>query len=225
MSHLETRLKSLKESAWELATRDLEEALERLTEEIGDLLVESDLDAVQSELDASEASEAILDAHHAAELIDACTLLEQKVLECSAAGVGFHDVSLAGVTDYARIRERIEAECDIARGFVYVAWKRRPEVFYYVGRATSVARIQQLDRHGKLLEASRSATTLTLVKPSQSTETNLVAVEASILTIIDRVLGRLPELNTRCERPEGSLGRQHLKRLGGLLQRLGSALE
>lgn len=86
------------------------------------------------------------------------------------------------------------------RGFVYFAWRSRPERYFYVGKAASSARVN-LDTHGKLLESLREkkASRLSLIFPAKSTAENIANLEAALLNLIQFRTDELPEENARGE--------------------------
>ena len=86
------------------------------------------------------------------------------------------------------------------RGFVYFAWRSRPESYFYVGKAGSSSRVN-LDAHGKLLESLKNdkASRLSFIFPAKSTPENIAYLEAALLNLIEFKTGELPEENTRRE--------------------------
>jgi hypothetical protein len=84
------------------------------------------------------------------------------------------------------------------RGFVYVAWKARPEEYHYVGKAGSSARMN-LDAHGKLLEALKSASTLSFIFPAISKANTISNLEAAMMHLIEFKTGSLPTENDKKE--------------------------
>lgn len=97
------------------------------------------------------------------------------------------------------ISEKLDESNKMGRGFVYLAWKSKPEAYFYVGKAGSSKRVN-VDSHGKLLESLKKASYFTLVFPSKSTRENLSNLEAAIINLIEYRIGDVPEENSRRER-------------------------
>lgn len=109
------------------------------------------------------------------------------------------------------------------RGFIYVAWRARPEAYHYVGRASSAARLNQ-HSHGMLALAIRDSVTLSLLFPHHSRARNIVDVEASVMRVISAFTGKMPTWN---DRPEPIPRLDPSKCLNGVswqLTRLGKSL-
>lgn len=110
------------------------------------------------------------------------------------------------------------------RGFVYVAWRKRPETYYYVGLASSDTRID-LTGHGKLTAALHQATCLSLIFPGQSTHETLAGVESALLSLIEIKMGEMPTLNVKRESVRPHIGSTDLSVLAGMLRRIAKTLE
>lgn len=151
-------------------------------------------------------------AVEAAQRGDAAEFIHEKLLGAENGKI----VDLKMRVDLRVVQEQIyalfESKDAPERGFVYVAWSARPERFMYVGKAASIQRLN-LATHGKLANATAHVTTLSLLFPTQSTERNLLDLEASVIELVRSSTGALPELNTKRETvPTGTLS----ERLGHL---------
>jgi hypothetical protein len=141
----------------------------------------------------------IEDIHDAGMVADSALCIKDLLLDRQRAK--FIDWSLPASRDRRSLREGIRAKLhNNNRGYVYVAWRRRPEAYFYIGKAGSNDRVN-LDQHGKLLEALKSgrATTLSFVFPSKSTKMNVTDIEAALLQLVVSRTGHLPKENSRRE--------------------------
>jgi hypothetical protein len=138
-------------------------------------------------------------ARGVAGLADAAEFINNKVFESQNSRV--EDLKIS--TDLREVQEQIRNLFDDGqvpkRGFIYVAWSARPELFMYVGKAGNVERLN-LAAHGKLAHSAAHVTTLSLIFPSQSREDVLSGLEASVIRVVEHTTGRWPELNSRGER-------------------------
>jgi hypothetical protein len=100
---------------------------------------------------------------------------------------------------------------------VYVAWIHRPEEYWYVGKATTVERLN-LAAHGKLARATAHATKLSLIFPSQSRPEVLGGVEGSLLAMIEHHSSALPKLNEKRESVVAHQGTDELMTLSSFLR-------
>lgn len=116
-----------------------------------------------------------------AEVLDACSYLKAKVMKPST---DFDNIRL--VRDFVGYKDRVRQAFSNARkrGHVYVAWKRVPEEFVYVGQARDHGRLTG-NGHTKLGFASaKPATTLSLIFPRRSSKKTLDDIEGSLLALI-----------------------------------------
>jgi hypothetical protein len=135
---------------------------------------------------------------------DSASFIEDMILESERAK--FADIDLLGV-DRSRenlksvIAETLDEHNKTDRGFVYFAWRSRPETYYYVGKAGSGARVN-LDNHGKLLEALKKekASRLSFIFPAKSTSANISNLEAALIHLVEFKTGDIPEENDRKEK-------------------------
>ncbi len=168
---------------------------------------------VKSQLLIHETADQAVDA---ADLADAADFVSTKVLSADNGKV----VDLKSNGDFRTVQDRIldlfETKQVPARGFVYVAWSARPEEFLYVGRAKDSGRLT-LAAHGKLAHATASASTVSLVFPTQSRDETIRSLEACIIRLVEHATGELPKLNARRERLPMGNSLQQLEQLGGFL--------
>lgn len=172
---------------------------------------------------SKELEEALLETKRSARLFDAAICVNERVLTSSNGAV--LDIGLTRDLRRAQrdIYDAFEGGKAPPRGFVYVAWRKAPERYFYVGKAGSVDRLN-LSAHGKLSRATADATLLSLVFPAQSREEILLDVEASIIELVDSVFGEAPELNDRIEPVPWSTAQKELDQLARFLEGIGKRL-
>ncbi len=119
-----------------------------------------------------------------------------KVIEINLLGLDRSRENLKSI-----ITEALEEHNKADRGFVYFAWRSKPEAYYYVGKAGSGARVN-LDTHGKLLEALKreKASRLSFIFPAKSTSDNISNLEAALIHLVEFSTGDIPEENDRKEK-------------------------
>jgi hypothetical protein len=148
--------------------------------------------------DVARLAEAADNARAVARTLDASHCVTERVLAAENGRV--IDIPMPPGKDLrdvqARIFECFESKQAPERGFVYVAWRQRPERYIYVGKAGNTDRMN-LAAHGKLARATAEATLLSLAFPAQSREEYLLEVEASIIELVTHFTGDKPELNDR----------------------------
>ena len=134
----------------------------------------------------------------AADLADAAEYTNDRLLDARYGLV----VDLTLKRDLRAMQDQIyvlfESKKAPERGFVYVAWSGRPERFMYVGKASQVERLR-LSAHGKLAHAAAQCTRLSLLFPTQSLDSVLSGLEASICKLVEHWCNKRPELNDRIE--------------------------
>lgn len=182
---------------------ELQRHTARLAKLVARVLRDGKWSSVSAKVD-KDLTEAAEEARAAARLLDAAEYIVQKVL--SAPNGKAIDTHLK--PDLRAVQEQIvslfEEGAAPERGFVYVAWSKKPERFYYVGKASNAGRLN-LAAHGKLARATAHATQLSLLFPTQSREEILLALEASAMELIEFHTGELPELNdNRGAVPDGT---------------------
>ncbi len=135
---------------------------------------------------------------------DSASFIRDMILDSERAKLA--DINLLGV-DRSRenlksvIAATLEEHNKTDRGFVYFAWRSRPEAYYYVGKAGSNARVN-LDAHGKLLESLKKekASRLSFIFPAKSTSDNIASLEAALIHLVEFKTGNIPEENDRKEK-------------------------
>jgi len=133
---------------------------------------------------------------------DSASFILDMVLEAKRAKS--IDINLLGI-DRSRdnlksvIAKTLDKHNKTDRGFVYCAWRSRPETYYYVGKAGSRTRVN-LDTHGKLLEALKKASRLSFIFPAKSTSDNISSLEAALIHLVEFKTGAIPEENNRKEK-------------------------
>lgn len=135
---------------------------------------------------------------------DSASFILEMILDSNRAK--FVDINLLGLNRSREnlksvIVETLEEHNKTDRGFVYFAWRSKPEAYYYVGKAGSGARVN-LDSHGKLLEALKQekASRLSFIFPAKSTNDNISSLEAALIHLVEFRTGDIPEENDRKEK-------------------------
>lgn len=183
----------------ELAEQDGYKTFQRSTRELADLIAtvlrDRNWDSMSVKTD-DKLSNTVSEVREAARLLDAAEYIQEKVLSPSNGKIV--DLRLKKNKDFQVVQEQIKEMFATKkvpqRGFVYVAWSRKPERYLYVGKAKSPSRLD-LTSNGKLSWATMYATTLSLLFPSKSDEEILLGVEASILSLINNYTRKLPKHN------------------------------
>ena len=161
-------------------------------------------DAKECKFSYGEQHQEMIDANRKNGVIsDSASFIQNMLFESSRAK--FFDIDLLGL-DRSRgslkslIGKVLDEQNKTDRGFVYFAWRSRPEKYFYVGKAGSGARIN-VDTHGKLLESLRreKASRLSLIFPAKSTADNVSSLEAALIHLIEYKTGQIPEENDRKE--------------------------
>lgn len=225
-SEFARKLRCFTEESRDAGRRDIQDALG----DLGDVIVEafqSDIDKLS--LDRSAARGAVEDAEVAALLLDACHIIESRLLRERESRC-FQEFKLPRARAFGSLRRFLDDEVRSAVGdqpFVYVAWKRSPEAYLYVGKSQNndgKAKRLDLDTRGKLYAALEHATLLTLMLPCPKSASIALDVEAAILRVLDD-RGRFPKANDRAEKVPGAVGAAHLGQVGQLLCELGAKFQ
>lgn len=168
---------------------------------------------IKTQRQLSEAAAAAMDA---ADLADAAEFVNKQVFDAQNGRIE----DLKTSPNLREFQYQIQNHFDTAqvpqRGFVYVAWSAKPEIFMYVGKARKVGRLNPVV-HGKLSHSVAHVTTLSLIFPSQSRDVVLSGLEASVIRVIEHATGNLPELNDRRERVPPCNPTMRLSRLAKFL--------
>lgn len=220
---LEDKLCQIYDDVEKKCRSDLRRHTRQIAKHVADVLRDGSWSDVTARADKA-LTEAATEAREHARLLDATGYLAEKVL--GAENMNIVDLRLQNdlLKTQERILEMFANKEAPSRGFVYVAWSMKPEKFYYVGKAKTVARLN-LAQHGKLAHATANATQLSLVFPSQSTEETLAGVEASLIALIEFHTNDLPQLNARRERVRFNQGADELRDLASFLESVANDLD
>jgi len=193
--NIETKLKDLCDVADQAV-----DVVNRRTHELFSLLAE---DAKRFKFEFTPRhGELIAEITKHGRIADSASFIEDKVL--GPADAALIDIDLNGIP---RTLERLSEEIEDTlkdnrkadRKFVYLAWRSKPEDYYYAGKAGSNGRVN-LAAHGKLLEGLKEATRLSFIFPAMSTDENIANLEAAVLNLVEFKVGELPKHNVRREK-------------------------
>lgn len=221
MAGLQEKLARMAESSRRRGAAGLKDALRDLADEITGIL---DSDVGDIDHDRVEMKTIVADAIKAAQLLDACDVIEEDV----GARASLQDFDLPRSKGITNLQDFLDEEARRfagERSFVYVAWASRPELFHYVGMSANLgggAGRLKLERHGKLLEALQHSRVFTMILPRQ--EPRASAVESAVLTVLNDN-DRFPEHNSKFHRIPSGTGSEHLCALGRILSVLGSQFD
>jgi len=84
------------------------------------------------------------------------------------------------------------------QSYIYIAWKLRPEEYFYVGKAKTSSRTN-LSNHGKLLESLKQASYFSMIFPHKPTKNTISNLEAALINLIKYKTSDLPKYNSRKE--------------------------
>jgi hypothetical protein len=205
--------------------RDLRFALDM----IADIMLEAfDSDPRSVALDHT-ASDAVAIARAAAQVVDACCIIESSLFGARSAGC-FTELALPLTRSKGVLGEFFE-QCLRSAGerapLVYLVWQRDPQRYLYVGRTPDRAGeppIQRLDARGALLGALQQGSVITVMTPSPAAAIAASDVETALLAVLDRG-NALPALNASPDRVRGEFGTAYLAALGRLLCELASKFQ
>jgi hypothetical protein len=181
MAGLQEKLVRMAESSKRRGFVELRNALGDLADEIARVL-NSDVGDIDH--DRVEMNAIVADAIAAAQLLDACVVIDEDV----GARASLQDFDLPRSKALSNLQAFLDEEARRFAGdrsFVYVAWASRPELFHYVGMSGNLgggAGRLKLERHGKLLSALQHSRVFTMILPRQ--EPRASAVEAAVLTVL-----------------------------------------
>jgi hypothetical protein len=215
MAGFETKLRAFVERGDEEGDAQLTLATERLGDFLAGML-QGNAFAPFHDRDMQLLDGVIEEARDAAKVLDATDIIRKNILHGRGQIVDVpmhHDLREA----QARIQAAFEDGRLPERGFVYVAWRARPERFIYIGKAASVRRLH-LPAHGKLAHATASASTLSLLFPPRSEPRVIDIIETSAMALVDRYSVRGLELNDTLGRLRGGAGQVRLNRIVNFLK-------
>lgn len=219
---MEDKLRSLHDNARTRSKSELARHTTKLARLVASVLKDGRW-ADPSASAAGELQEAAEDAREAALYLDAASFIDEKIFSAEHSKIINIPLKKSLADAQNQIVEMFESGKAPRRGFVYVAWSRRPETFFYVGKASAVDRLT-LTAHGKLANTVGRATTLSLIFPSRSVEDTLFSVEGSVMALIQHHTGEMPELNERAERVPDHEGTNELVELQNFLGKVAKSL-
>jgi hypothetical protein len=194
---------------------------------VADVLVDTfDSDGHALRIDRRGAFEALEIARSAAEVIDACQVLEGGLFS-GAAEHCVEQFELPRTRSYDAISRFLEYDVRSAvmeSVFIYTVWSREPQRCLHVGSTTDHERKLRLDGRGKLFAALQQGALLGLIHPSPNSVATVSEVEAAIVSVLDRQ----KLLSDRAAVPENvarALGAAQLAEIGRLLLELASRFQ
>jgi hypothetical protein len=138
-----------------------------------------------------------------------------------------HDFTIHNKELYAiqrKIEEEFRENKIPDRGFVYVAYRERPRIIYYVGKASSIKRLD-MTQHGKLLHSLEKSTSLGLLFPGRSSHEALNTLEASVIALVKYENDKHPIYNRKNENTPGhECGSGYIKTLSDQLNNFSKLL-
>ena len=132
-------------------------------------------------------------------IYDAATYVKSKLIDPKSAK--HIELKLTGINRNIEslnttIKNGLAEHNSTDKEYVYMAWKNRPEEYFYVGRAKSKSRTN-LASHGNLLESLKQATFFSILIPPRSNKETIDNLEAAIITLIEYKTGVLPKYNKK----------------------------
>ena len=202
------------------ASRDGRTELRFALHMIADILVETfDSDLRSVVIDRRSATDAMAIARAAAEVVDACHLIEASLFGARSERC-FEDISLPIGRSYDTLADFVERRL---RGpAIYMIWQREPQRLIYAGHVGG-AQAQTEEARGALFGALQQGSVVTLMTPSPATTVAAGDLETALLVVLDRK-NAFPALNVRSDGVRGALGTAFLATIGQLLGELASNL-
>jgi len=194
---------------------------------VADVLLDTfDADGHALRIDRRGACEALEIARSAAEVIDACQVIQGSLFSRDAQHC-VEQFELPRNRSYDAISRFLEYDVRSAvmeNAFVYVVWAHEPERCLHVGRTQDHEHGLRLDGRGKLLPALQQGSLLGLLHPSSSSMATVSEVEAAIVSVLDRrkLLSDRAALPQKVAR---ALGAAQLAEVGRLLRELASRFQ
>jgi hypothetical protein len=192
---------------------------------VADVLVDTfDSDGHALRIDRRGAFEALEIARSAAEVLDACQVIER--LFSGDAEHCVEQFELPRNRSHDAISRFLEYDVRSAmeNGFVYVVWSRDPACCLHVGRTEAHERTLRLDGRGKLLSALQQGSLLGLIHPSPIGAGSTSEFEAAIVSVLDRQK-LLSDRSAVSEKVARALGAAQLAEIGRLLLELASRFQ
>jgi hypothetical protein len=181
------------------------------------------------------ASEVMEIVRAAAEVVNACHLLESRLFSAPAA-YRIEDFEIPRPRSHdersrhdelSRFLDQNIREAIGESPFVYVVWSSNPEHYLHVGKSldgSGGARALELNVHGELFSALQQGSWMTLLTPRPANQAGAIDVEAAILWVLDSRRA-LPELCVKSEDVPGAPGAAYLAEIGCLLGELASKFQ
>lgn len=194
---------------------------------VADVLVDTfDSDGHPLRIDRRGAFEALEIARSAAEVIDACQVIE-TCLFAGRAEDCFEEFELPRNRSHEAIAGFLQYDIRssvVENPFVYAVWSRDPERYLYVGKTEDGEHGIRLDGRGKLFSALQQGSLITLMNPSPATATTASDVEAAIVSVLDRQK-LLSDRAVKSDKVPRALGAAQLAEIGRLLLELASRFQ
>jgi hypothetical protein len=194
---------------------------------VADVLVDTfDSGGHPLRIDRRGAFEALEIARSAAEVIDACQVIE-ACLFAGRAEDCFEEFELPRNSSHEAIARFLQYDIRssvVQSPFVYAVWSRDPERYLYVGRTDDGEHWIQLDGRGRLFSALQQGSLITLMNPSPASATTASDVEAAIVSVLDRQK-LLSDRAVMSEKAPRALGAAQLAEIGRLLLELASRFQ
>ncbi len=136
------------------------------------------------------------------EIYDSSMFIKEKIIDSDESEI--LQIQLTNKSrDINDLNNRIQASLNDSslknKSYVYIAWKMRPEEYFYVGKAKSSSRTN-LSGHGNLLESLKQASYFSMLFPYRPIKTTISNLEASLINLIEYKTDSLPKYNKRKER-------------------------
>ena len=194
---------------------------------VADVMVDTfDSESHALRIDRRGAFEALEIARSAAEVIDACHVIES----CLFSGAAEHCVEqfeLPRARSFDAISRFLEYDVRSAvmgNAFIYTVWSRDPQRCLHIGRTQEHEPRLRLDGRGKLFAALQQGALLGLIHPSPNSAATVSEVEAAIVSVLDRQK-LLSDRTAVPEKVARALGAAQLAEIGRLLLELASRFE
>jgi hypothetical protein len=220
---LARQLKELRDSAQRSSRGELRFAFSM----VADVLVETfDAEGHALRIDRRGAFEALEIARGAAEVIDACHVIESSLFSRDDQHC-IEQFELPHNRSYDAISKFLEYDVRSAvreNAFVYLVWSRDPERCLYIGTTQDHERTLRLDGRGKLFSALQQGSLLGLLHPSPQSAASVSEVEAAIVSVLDRQK-LLSDRGAVSDKVARALGTAQLAEIGRLLLELASRFQ
>lgn len=194
---------------------------------VADVLVDTfDSEDHALRIDRRGAFEALEIARGAAEVIDACQVIESSLFAGDAERC-IEQFELPRIRSYDAISRFLEYDVRSAvmeNVFVYLVWNCDPERCLHIGRTQDHERTLRLDGRGKLFSALQQGSLLAVIHPSPTSAATASEVEAAIVSVLDRqkLLSDRAPASGKVAR---ALGAAQLAEIGRLLLELASRFQ